>query len=141
MRITQGQLRQIIKEELFREFFDDGDDGREDPPPEPDDQWKRMSKMNMKKVAYKMIFAYGAEDILGLIDIIKNQPQFADMTPEQGEDLENSFMMFQDLLQTAGTDLTMDPEDRRLTRREQQWFDMLMEEIQEQATELNNSPD
>ena len=132
MRITQKQLRQIIKEELLREFFDGSDDGREDSP-DWDDQWNQMLNLDMKEVAYKMIYAWGADDILDLIDIITNQPQFADMTLQQSEDLDEAFMMFQDLLETAGTGLTMDPEGRRLTRREKQWFDMLMDEIREQA--------
>ena len=89
MKITQMQLRQIIKEELVREFYDgSGDDRWEDEPSGPSgDQYELMTSLNMKSVAQSMINAWGSEDILVMVDILtSDDPASRGQFPPDEED-------------------------------------------------------
>lgn len=142
VRISQGRLLQIIKEELLREFRDTDGGGQWEPSPDWDDQFKRMQSTNMRDVARKMIDAWGSEDILMMTEILSAEPM--DMSGEwtkekkrRWEDTDRAQEVFEDLLKTVGTGLTIDPEDRRLTPRERQWFRNLVKEIEVQANFMN----
>ena len=138
MRITQRQLRQIIKEELVREFYDgSGDDRWEDEPSGPSgDQYELMTSLNMKAVAQSMINAWGSEDILVMVDILtSDEPVLGQGPPGEEDDLDRAQALFDDLLSPFG--LTIDPEDRRLTPREKRWFGKLLSTITRLATAMN----
>jgi len=138
MRITQRQLRQIIKEELVREFYDgSGDDRWEDEPIGPSgDQYELMTSLNMKSVALSMINSWGSEDILVMVDILTSDDPVLGQGPMgEEDDLDRAQELFDDLLSPFG--LTIDPEDRRLTPREKRWFGKLLSTITRLATAMN----
>ena len=139
MKITQRQLRQIIKEELVREFYDgSGDDRWEDEPSGPSgDQYELMTSLNMKTVAQSMINAWGSEDILVMVDILTSDDPASrgQFPPDEEDDLDRSQDLFDDLLSPFG--LTIDPEDRRLTPREKRWFGKLLRTIKRLADDMN----
>jgi hypothetical protein len=138
MRITQRQLRQIIKEELVREFYDgSGDDRWEDEPSGPSgDQYELMTSLNMKSVALSMINSWGSEDILVMVDILTSDDPVLGQDPMgEEDDLDRAQALFDDLLSPFG--LTIDPEDRRLTPREKRWFGKLLNTITRLATAMN----
>lgn len=139
MRITQHQLRQIIKEELVREFYDgSGDDRWDDEPSGPSgDQYELMTSLNMKDVALSMINSWGSEDILVMVDILTSDDPAArgQFPPGEEDDLDRAQEVFEDLLSPFG--LTIDPEDRRLTRREKRWFGKLLRTIKRLADAMN----
>ena len=138
MRITQRQLRQIIKEELVREFYDgSGDDRWEDEPSGPSgDQYELMTSLNMKAVAQSMINAWGSEDILVMVDILTSDDPVLGQDPMgEEDDLDRAQALFDDLLSPFG--LTIDPEDRRLTPREKRWFGKLLRTIKRLADAMN----
>ena len=139
MRITRNQLRQIIQEELVREFYDDrGDDRWEDEPSGPSgDQYELMTSLNMNDVALSMIRAWGSEDILVMVDILTSDDPAArgQFPPGEEDDLDRAQELFDDLLSPFG--LTIDPEDRRLTPREKGWFGKLLHMINRLATAMN----
>ncbi len=138
MRITQRQLRHIIKEELVREFYDgSGDDRWEDEPSGPSgDQYELMTSLNMKDVAQSMINAWGSEDILVMVDILTSDDPVLGQDPMgEEDDLDRAQALFDDLLSPFG--LTIDPEDRRLTPREKRWFGKLLRTIKRLADAMN----
>jgi hypothetical protein len=137
MKITQRQLRQIIKEELVREFYDDrGDDRWEDEPSGPKgDQYDMMTSLSMKDVALSMINAWGSEDILVVVEILTDDDPTLGRDPMDADDLDSAHEVFDDLLSPFG--LTIDPEDRRLTQREKRWFVKLMRMIKHLASAMN----
>jgi hypothetical protein len=127
MRITSKQLRQIIREELIREM----DDGPGEFPGygQEGDQYPLMRSLDLGEVADSMIHAWGYEDILVMVDILR-KTNFRS-SPQALEDLDSAQELFDDLLSPFG--LTADPEDRRLTPRESKWIAGLLGEIQRRA--------
>jgi hypothetical protein len=138
MRITSSQLRQIIREELVREFYDgSGDDRWEDEPSGPSgDQYELMTSLDMKDVALSMIRAWGSEDILVMVEILTSDDPMMGRGPVgEEDDLDRAQELFEDLISPFG--LTIDPEDRRLTPREKHWFGKLLRTIKQLADAMN----